>query len=188
MTGGPPLAALAALYAGAGQRRYDGEDVLQSEHACQCAALAAAAGAPEPLVAAAFLHDVGHLLLAEPAEPAEPAGDTRHEEAGAAWLAGFLPAAVAEPVRLHVAAKRLLARDPRYVARLSAESVRTLALQGGPFDEAQARAFLAQPHAADAVALRRWDDAAKVPGRVVPGVEAWLARVALLAGAATAAG
>ena len=69
-----------------------------------------------------------------------------------------------EPVRLHVAAKRYLcATEPGYFALLSAESVRTLALQGGPMTPEQAAAFGALPYARDAVAVRRWDDEAKDP-------------------------
>lgn len=36
------------------------------------------------------------------------AQDLRHETIGAQWLAGFFPAEVTEPVRLHVPAKRWL--------------------------------------------------------------------------------
>jgi gamma-butyrobetaine dioxygenase len=69
---------------------------------------------------------------------------------------------VTEPVRLHVAAKRYLcATAPGYFGLLSAESVRTLALQGGPMTPEQAAAFAALPFANDAVAVRRWDDEAK---------------------------
>jgi hypothetical protein len=44
---------------------------------------------------------------------------------------------------------------------LSGESVRTLALQGGPMTPEQAAVFTALPFAHDAVAVRRWDDQAK---------------------------
>jgi gamma-butyrobetaine dioxygenase len=71
---------------------------------------------------------------------------------------------VTEPVRLHVAAKRYLcAAEPGYFELLSTESVRTLALQGGPMTPDQAAAFEALPCARDAVAVRRWDDQAKDP-------------------------
>jgi gamma-butyrobetaine dioxygenase len=89
-------------------------------------------------------------------------------ETGAAWLARWFPAEVTEPVRLHVAAKRYLCTVvPGYFGRLSAASVYTLSLQGGPMDAGQAAAFEALPHAAAAVAVRRWDEAAKDPA--VPG-------------------
>jgi predicted HD phosphohydrolase len=77
---------------------------------------------------------------------------------------------VTEPVRLHVAAKRYLcAAEPGYLGLLSAESVRTLALQRGPRSLDEAAAFEALPHARDAVALRRWDDEAKDPAVTPPG-------------------
>jgi gamma-butyrobetaine dioxygenase len=67
-------------------------------------------------------------------------------------------------VRLHVAAKRYLcAAEPGYFARLSGESVRTLALQGGPMSEEEVSAFRNRDYAMDAVAVRRWDDEAKEP-------------------------
>ncbi|MFM2244175.1 MAG: hypothetical protein RL071_249 [Pseudomonadota bacterium] len=165
----PGVEGALALLADAGQRRYDGEDVSQREHALQAAARAAEAGAPVALQLAALLHDLGHLLLPE----GEAAVDRAHERAGAAWLATWLRPEITEPVRLHVAAKRALARDPAYAAALSPASVRSLALQGGPFDDDALQAFLADPHAQDALALRRWDEAAKVPGAPTPPIEAW---------------
>jgi gamma-butyrobetaine dioxygenase len=79
---------------------------------------------------------------------------------------------VAEPVRLHVAAKRYLcAIEPEYRGALSAASIRTLDAQGGPFSQAEAGAFQALPHARDALRLRRWDDAAKVAGARTPDLE-----------------
>jgi len=52
---------------------------------------------------------------------------------------------------------------------LSPASVCTLSLQGGPMTDAEAAAFAARPYAPDAVAVRRWDDAAKDPAADVPG-------------------
>jgi gamma-butyrobetaine dioxygenase len=99
--------------------------------------------------------------------------DNDHGERGAAWLARWFGPAVTEPVRLHVAAKRYLcATEPDYFALLSPASVYTLSLQGGPMAPAEAAAFASGPYAADAVAVRRWDDAAKDPAADVPGF-AW---------------
>ncbi|MYV45253.1 hypothetical protein [Streptomyces sp. SID2888] len=42
-------------------------------------------------------------------------------------------------------------------------SVASLKVQGGPMDEREVAEFAAHPLVADAVALRRWDDAAKDP-------------------------
>lgn len=163
------------LYRTAGAARYGMEAINQEQHALQCAHLAEQAGAPDTLVAAALLHDLGHLLVqALPASAA--AKDDLHEYRAIPFLRGAFTDAVIEPVRLHVAAKRwLCACDPSYVASLSPASVRSLHLQGGPFDPAQAQAFLAQPYAKDAVALRRWDDQAKSPTRTTPGWGHWRA-------------
>jgi gamma-butyrobetaine dioxygenase len=135
-------------------------------HMRQAGALAEAAmkGAGEvgggPLVAAALLHDIGHL---------RQEADSRHGDAGAQWLSQWFSEAVTEPVRLHVAAKRYLcATEPGYFAGLSAESARTLALQGGPMTAAQVAAFEALRFARDAVAVRRWDDQAKDPAVTPP--------------------
>jgi gamma-butyrobetaine dioxygenase len=75
-----------------------------------------------------------------------------------------------------VAAKRYLcAAEPGYLALLSSASVYTLSLQGGPMTDAEAAAFAAAPYAADAVAVRRWDDAAKDPAADVPGFDEYRA-------------
>ena len=75
-----------------------------------------------------------------------------------------VPEDVTEPVRLHVAAKRYLcAVVPRYYGKLSAASVYTLAVQGGPMTTEEAAEFETLPHAGAAVAVRRWDEAAKDP-------------------------
>ena len=148
---------------------YGGERVSQLQHALQCAALAEAEDAPATLVAAALLHDVGHLTHSLGERPAARGIDDRHERVGRDWLSRWFGPAVTEPVRLHVDAKRwLTATDPGYFATLSPGSVRSLALQGGPFAPEAASGFIAQPYAADAVRLRRWDEAAKVAGKATP--------------------
>jgi gamma-butyrobetaine dioxygenase len=151
---------IGALFAGPGAQAYLGEPVTIGTHMLQAGALAEAAGADRSLVAAALLHDVGHLRNET---------DSRHGEAGARWLSQWFGEAVTEPVRLHVAAKRYLcAVEPGYFGRLSDESVRTLTRQGGPMTPAETAAFEATPHAGDAVALRRWDDQAKDPAVTPP--------------------
>jgi gamma-butyrobetaine dioxygenase len=176
-----PVDAIAELFASAGAADYLGEPVTVAEHLLQAGALAGAAGAPPALVAAALLHDAGHLRGSDPlADGPELSGrelmagtDNDHGERGAAWLARWFPPAVTEPVRLHVAAKRYLcAAEPGYLGLLSPASVYTLSVQGGPMSAAEADAFTADPCAAGAVAVRRWDDAAKDPAADVPGF-AW---------------
>lgn len=160
------------LFAEQGGSEYLGEPVTQGAHMLQAAAHARAAGARDALVAAALLHDVGHFTGAISGADLMAGTDNRHGHAGADWLAAWFPEAVTEPVRLHVAAKRYLcAVEPGYIERLSEASVYTLGVQGGPMSEAEAAAFAAGPYAADAVALRRWDEAAKDPRAEVPAFD-----------------
>lgn len=157
--------------------------VSQGEHALQAAVGAQALGAPDSLVVAALLHDVGHLFHDEDVDLAAEGIDDRHEAQGAAWLAQCLPPSVSEPVRLHVAAKRfLVATEPAYAALLSADSVRSLALQGGPMSGAECDRFRAAPWWHDAVALRRLDEAAKVPGAPTPRFRDYLPLIEALLG------
>jgi gamma-butyrobetaine dioxygenase len=165
-----PLREIAALFAGEGGREYLGEPVTVAQHSLQCAALARVAGAPDPLVAAALLHDVGHLVGPVSGQELMAGTDNHHGDSGADWLARWFPPAVTEPVRLHVDAKRFLcATEPGYLDRLSEASRYTLGVQGGVMSAAEAAAFEAAPYAADAVAVRRWDEAAKDPLARVPG-------------------
>lgn len=175
------ISQIVRLYRTEGAARYGMEAVSQEQHALQCALLAEEAGATPALVAACLLHDLGHLLHAE--AEGEAQRDELHEYRGLPFLRGEFPDAVLEPIRLHVAAKRFLcAVDSNYEQDLSPASRRSLLLQGGAFSDAEVQGFLAQPHAMQAVALRRWDDLAKSPTRATPGWEHYrrvLERVAL---------
>jgi phosphonate degradation associated HDIG domain protein len=158
------------LFATRGAAAYHGEEVSQEEHALQAADLAEREGAPDSLVVAALLHDVGHLLDGQDEDLAGRGIDGHHEMAGCAWLARHFGPEVTEPVRLHVAAKRYLcAVDSHYLDGLSPASRLSLELQGGPMDPAEVAAFEADSHFKDAIRLRHWDEAAKVPGLPVPG-------------------
>lgn len=160
------------LFRRRGQAAYVGEAVSQSEHALQSAWSAEKAGADSTLIAAALLHDVGHLLHDLPEDCAASGIDDAHEIRGARWLARMFGPAVIEPIRLHVPAKRFLcATDPGYFGNLSPASQTSLRIQGGSFNEDEVHAFRALPHAHAAVALRRYDDAAKVPGQATPPLE-----------------
>jgi gamma-butyrobetaine dioxygenase len=163
---------LFGLFRDKGNGAYFGEAVTETQHALQCAYLAVLAGSAPELVAAALLHDVGHLLHGLPEDIAERDFDGRHEEAGAEWLARYFGPLVVSPVRLHVAAKRYLcAIEPSYYAALSQASLRSLHLQGGPMSSDEMRRFEKEPWFRSAVAVRRWDDAAKVRDLVVPDLE-----------------
>jgi [1-hydroxy-2-(trimethylamino)ethyl]phosphonate dioxygenase len=159
------------LFARRGSVAYHGEAVSQTEHALQAAELAAQEGAPDHLVVAALLHDVGHLLDGHDEDLAYRGLDGRHEEAGYTWLAAHFGPDVCEPIRLHVAAKRYLcAVDPAYLAGLSSASRLSLSLQGGPMDAGECADFERNPLYHDAIRLRHWDDTAKNPGLKVPGL------------------
>jgi len=120
-----------------GSEQYLGEQVSMTEHMLQAAYAAEQDGAPPRLVAAALLHDYGHFIHDLPADAAEHGIDTRHEEVAHAFLSRHFGAEIAEPIRMHVAAKRYLcATDPSYLQQLSPPSLHSLDLQGGPYDAA----------------------------------------------------
>ena len=151
-----------------------GEDATQVQHALQTAQLARRDRCSDALIAAALLHDIGQFID-DAGNAAESHGiDARHEHAGSAYLGGFFPRAVTEPVRLHVAAKRYLcAFDPDYLAGLSRASALSLALQGGAMSADEIRAFEAEPFFDDAVRLRRFDDMGKQPDWHVPDLASY---------------
>ncbi|MCB1742051.1 MAG: HD domain-containing protein, partial [Gammaproteobacteria bacterium] len=166
--------ALFDLLATRGTGRYGLSDVSQLEHALQSAALATERGLPDAQVIAALFHDVGHLGPAQDVDLAEQGIDDRHEQVGAEMLEPVFGSPVAEPVRLHVEAKRYLcAIQPGYASLLSADSVRSLALQGGQMGSEEATSFRELEHAEAAVALRWIDEHAKQAGLLVPGLDAY---------------
>jgi phosphonate degradation associated HDIG domain protein len=160
------------LYRQRGALAYEGEGVTQLQHGWQCARLARAGRATPTLTLAAWLHDLGHLVSAAAGTPTLRGIDDRHEAAGADLLRPLFGPAVATPVALHVQAKRFLAAtQPRYARTLSADSVRSLALQGGPMDADECNAYVGRAYAAEAMRLRVWDDQAKVAGTAPPSQE-----------------
>lgn len=149
------------------------------EHALQCAQLAEWAHADPELVAAALLHDIGHLVAERSRVPwrrADPREtDDGHEQRALHWLRQAFPDEVTEPVRLHVQAKRyLVSFDGRYLEALSARSLHSLSLQGGPMTPLEMRRFELGPHAAAAIKLRIWDDLAMHPGKATPPLSHYL--------------
>jgi phosphonate degradation associated HDIG domain protein len=170
-----PVDQIRRMFADRGDSGYGGEAVTQRQHALQAAHLARESGAGPELIAAALLHDIGHLLHDLPDEAPDEGIDDHHEGLAARWLARHFGEAVVEPVRLHVAAKRYLcAVDPDYFGTLSRPSVVSLGLQGGPMSPEEVGRFRQSPHHEAAVSLRRWDDLAKDPVAVVPGVDDYL--------------
>jgi phosphonate degradation associated HDIG domain protein len=174
------LSDIELLFERHGASQYSGEPVTQLQHALQTALLAEEAGADDALVTACLLHDLGHLLN----DLGGSAGDTpslrgiddTHQYYALPFLRGLFPDTVLDAIKLHVDAKRYLCHaDPGYHARLSDDSKRSLALQGGVFDAAAAAAFLGQSGAPDAVRLRQWDDLAKAADLRTPSLAHYLA-------------
>jgi predicted HD phosphohydrolase len=117
------------------------------------------------LQVAGLVHDIGHRL----------GPDDRHGVLGAEQVRGLLGERVAGLVEAHVPAKRyLVTTDASYSALLSTQSTRTLDVQGGVLTPDELTRFVSSAYAADAVELRRADDAAKVPGRAVAPLRHWV--------------
>jgi phosphonate degradation associated HDIG domain protein len=159
--------------------QYGLHDINQRQHALQSAWLAEQQGCPSALIAAALMHDIGHLVHDLGENPAAQGVDDQHEDVGNAFLAKWFGPEVTEPVRLHVAAKRYLcATEADYFGKLSSDSVLSLSLQGGPMSAVEVAAFRVLPQAADAVQLRRFDEEAKVKDLVTPPVGHFMPHVA----------
>ena len=153
------------IFAKKGETAYYGEDVSQLEHALQAARCAEERHANDALIVAALLHDIGHILEDIPEDTADLGIDAKHEEIGQDWLANRFAKSVVEPVYLHVSAKRYLcATDSKYLGKLSPASVHSLALQGGVMSPEEIQSFEKNEFYREAVALRKWDDQAKIPG------------------------
>ena len=157
-----------------GLDNYD-EEITQLDHALQTAAHARVAGSTDELIAAALLHDIGHLIDLEAGGTVAAPISNQHDVIGAAALTPLFSPAVTGPIALHVRAKRYLACvEPQYLAALSAGSLASLAHQGGPMAQAEARQFESTVGFAPACALRRWDDLGKVDGIDVPDLSSYL--------------
>ncbi len=117
------------------------------------------------LVAAGLVHDLASALdIRQP----------DHATAGAALVGPLLGPRVAELVGGHTDAKRYLVTvEPSYADGLSANTTFTLVGQGGSMTPAEVEAFERRRECAALVALRRADDAAKVPGATVRPPAEW---------------
>lgn len=157
----------------------DGDPIDILAHSLQCAAvLRAVAPDDVELQVAGLVHDLGHAVT-----PGEAAA---HGTTGAAYVRPLLGARVARLTELHVPAKRyLVAVDAVYASVLSDGSTRSLAVQGGAVSDAERAELERDPHLPDALRLRRADEAAKVIGKVVPGVDTWRAAVTQVAASAS---
>lgn len=168
-------ALIALLNAGA-DGDYIGEAISQREHALQAADAAVRAGAPETLILASLLHDIGHW--SDPQARHMPGlGVVDHERVGADRIrAAGLNEDIAMLVEMHVDAKRYrAATNAGYLRKLSPASTATLELQGGAMCEEEVSVFRSHPLFEDALRVRAWDEAAKKTDAVVPGVESYRA-------------
>src|SRR5215471_15368291 len=169
---------LLEIFVGRATKRYGLSAINQLQHALQAAALAEKDEAPAATVLASLLHDVGHMIHQLGENPAARGIADVHEELGAKWLAERFGPEVSEPVRLHVAAKRYLCTvESDYFGKLSPDSVRSLELQGGLMSADEVEQFRANPHHAEAVRLRRFDEAAKDPRAATPDFDHYLRHV-----------
>ena len=162
-----------------------GEFVTQREHALQCAALAQRDGARPALVVAALFHDVGHLVEPDLGDERDDYNvDDDHEAIGARILAPIFGPDVAQPVALHVTAKRWrCTKDPDYFDTLSPTSRDSLHAQGGLLSEEECERFEDHPGFREAMWLRTWDDTAKVVGLETGTMRDFEAMVSALAAA-----
>jgi phosphonate degradation associated HDIG domain protein len=169
------------IFAGRATRRYGLSAINQLQHALQAADHAERDGCTPATVLACLLHDVGHMIHALGEDPASRGVDDVHEALGAEWLAERFGPEVSEPVRLHVAAKRYLCTvEGDYFGKLSPDSVRSLGLQGGLMSAEELAQFRANPWHAEAVRLRRYDEAAKDPRATTPDFDHFLRHVGTL--------
>ena len=152
------------LFSEKGGELYGGEAVTQLEHGLQAAHFATLALSSDALVTAALLHDIGHLLHDLPDNATDQGIDDVHESLGADFLKAYFKPEVVEAVKLHVAAKRYLCFvEPSYYETLSPVSQASLQLQGGIMNEQEQSDFEKNIFFKEAVALRKWDDMAKIP-------------------------
>jgi len=161
------------LFEQRGQGRYGSEQVSQLQHALQCAVFAKRQGAGSAMIAAALLHDLGHIIDHQPMPESDNQNlDDAHEQRAYQWIKSNFGKSVADPVRLHVAAKRYLCTvEPEYLARLSPASLKSFHDQGGLMSQSQIDDFRDEPFAFEAVELRRWDDLAKDPTMQTPTID-----------------
>jgi len=168
-----PVDDVLELFAMKGDECY-GEAISQRHHALQCAVVVQEAGSADELVAAALLHDIGHLVADREfgARSDMSLEDDRQEAVGARWVARRFGPQVARPIALHVVAKRYRCTvDPLYYDALSPTSKATLQAQGGRLAPDAVRRFEADPGFAAALVIRDTDEAGKDADAEAPPLE-----------------
>ena len=163
------VAFLGDIFDRRGGEEYLGEPVTMAQHMLQGATLAEQGGLDEEIIVGALLHDIGHFTSEFGTYHPSDTEDHHHEDAGAEVLSPFFPSVITDCVKYHVAAKRYLcATKPEYFARLSAASVHTLELQGGPMNAEDVAAFESNPNLKKIIQVRYLDEAGKVADMETP--------------------
>ncbi|PWN31547.1 uncharacterized protein FA14DRAFT_162551 [Meira miltonrushii] len=168
---------------------YIGEQISQLAHSLQAAHLAATSGESENVAIAALLHDIGQVLPLTTKndirhlhkqgdildEEGKSVGRIGHELIGEKYLReNGWPEEVSALVGAHVMAKRYLAMQLDYFNSLSNASRSSLKGQGGPFSEEEAEHLRAtDPMLEKKIALRKFDDGAKVVGKQTRTLKQW---------------
>ena len=171
---------LLAAFNYAATRQYGDDAVSELEHSLQCADLALDGSGDMDLALAALLHDIGRfairqdLIFDSKEQPGRKGVVRGHHHAGADLIAPWVSPRVEYCVRSHADAKRYLCTvEPAYAEQLNAAAIRTMKVQGGLMSRDELAAFESAAFYKDAVRLRRWDDAAKVPGRHTRELRYW---------------
>ena len=156
------VAFIGDIFERCGHEEYLGEPVTMAEHMLQGATIAQENGMPDEIIVAALLHDIGHFTSEFGTFSMKDTEDRYHEEAGAQVLSEFFPSVITDCVRYHVAAKRYLcATKSDYFDRLSAASIHSLNLQGGPMSDEEVTEFEKNPNLKQIIQVRYLDDAGK---------------------------
>ena len=160
---------IGSIFERRGGEEYLGERVTMGQHMLQGATMAEQSKEPDDIIIGALLHDIGHFTSEFGTFSMEDKKDRYHEDAGAAVLENFFPKVITDCCRYHVAAKRYLcATNPEYFQKLSAASVHSLNLQGGPMSETEIKEFERNPNLKKILTVRLYDDAGKVPDMDTP--------------------
>ena len=112
-----PIDEIFHLFKERGQESYFGEPVSQLEHALQCADFAIQGHASNEMIAAALLHDVGHLLHQQGENIADQGIDAAHEDLAQSWLSRYFGAGSHAPYRLARGCQALSLRHGQFLSR-----------------------------------------------------------------------
>ena len=170
---------LKGLYSAHGHKGYIGEPISQIQHAAQAATLAKNTSHSDEVVCAAFLHDIGHMLVSRDFHLEKMVtngidyGVKNHERVGAIFAYEVTESlTISNLINNHVIAKRYMAgKYPHYHDTLSPASRQTLKFQGGPLTKEEQVELERDPLFPIYISMRRWDDKAKDPNLEIPQQE-----------------